>query len=89
MKHLLQALNAFAARLGRLTFMPAKNTTRGEFVKMLVAAYAKNEVEYLISIGVVNGYLDNTLKPKNLIAREEAAKIIYECILISDAFGAK
>lgn len=54
-----------------------------------VAAYAKNEVEYLTSIGVVNGYLDNTLKPKNLIAREEVAKIIYECILISDAFGAK
>lgn len=71
---------------GRWSEVYVNGLGNAEFVKMLVAAYAKNEVEYLISIGVVNGYLDNTLKPKNLIAREEAAKIIYECILISDAF---
>ena len=93
----------------KLVFKPGKNTTRGEFVKMLVAAkgldignnteqnpisfldskdiasYAKNGVDYLTSIGVVNGYVDNTLKPKKPITREEVAKIIYDCIIRSDA----
>jgi len=54
-----------------------------------IASYAKNGVDYLTSIGVVNGYVDNTLKPKKPITREEVAKIIYDCIIKSDSTGVK
>ncbi|NLV22073.1 MAG: S-layer homology domain-containing protein [Syntrophomonadaceae bacterium] len=50
-----------------------------------IASYAKNGVDYLTSIGVVNGYEGKTLKPKKPITREEVAKIIFDCIMRCDA----
>ena len=42
-----------------------------------IAQWAKPYVNYLVSLGIVNGYSDGTLLPKNNITRAEIAKIIY------------
>ena len=41
-----------------------------------IAAWAKNGVYELVRSGVVNGYTDGTILPKNNITRAETAKII-------------
>ncbi len=42
-----------------------------------IGPWAKPYVNYLVSLGIVNGYSDGTLLPKNNITRAEIAKIIY------------
>ena len=41
-----------------------------------VSAYAVNAMEWAITEGIVEGYLDNTLKPQNAINRAELAAIL-------------
>ena len=40
--------------------------------------YAEAAVDYLARIGIINGYEDNTFRPKEPITRAQAAKIVYE-----------
>ena len=42
-----------------------------------VSGYAKEEVTALSSNGLINGYPDNTFKPKNTITRAEIAAVLY------------
>lgn len=42
-----------------------------------IADYAVSSVSHLVSLGVINGYNDNTFKPTNNITRAEISKIIY------------
>ena len=42
-----------------------------------VADYAKNAVDMLTELGVLNGYEDNTFRPNGYATRAEAAKMIY------------
>jgi len=41
-----------------------------------IAAWAREAVEALVSAGVVGGYEDGTIKPKNNITRAETVKIL-------------
>ncbi len=42
-----------------------------------ISAYAADAVNTLSSEGIINGYPDNTFRPKNTITRAEAASILY------------
>ena len=42
-----------------------------------IADYAKNAVDKLTELGVLNGYEDNTFRPTDNATRAEAAKMIY------------
>ena len=42
-----------------------------------IADYAKNAVDILTELGVLNGYEDNTFRPEGNATRAEAAKMIY------------
>ena len=39
--------------------------------------WAKSGIDTLISLGAMNGYEDQTLKPLNTLTKAEAAKILY------------
>ena len=41
-----------------------------------MAKYAINYLDILADMGVLNGYGDDTFRPKNFITREEAAAMI-------------
>lgn len=45
------------------------------------ADYAQEAVDTLARAQIVNGYEDDTFRPKNTITRAEAAKVIYNCLL--------
>lgn len=42
-----------------------------------ISDYAKDAVEYLYGIGVINGKSDGSFDPKGIITRAEAAQVIY------------
>ncbi|MBR1737207.1 MAG: S-layer homology domain-containing protein, partial [Firmicutes bacterium] len=42
-----------------------------------ISGYAKEAVGTLSSKGIINGYPDNSFKPKNTITRAETASILY------------
>lgn len=42
-----------------------------------IPSWSKNAFNKLASLGIINGYSDNTIKPKNNITRAEAVKLIY------------
>ncbi len=42
-----------------------------------VSDYAKDAVNYLSANGIISGYEDNTIRPKNNTSRAEAAKLLY------------
>lgn len=42
-----------------------------------IPTWSKNAFNKLASLGIINGYSDNTIKPKNNITRAEAVKLIY------------
>ncbi len=42
-----------------------------------ISAYAKDAVNTLSAEGIINGYPDNTFRPKNTITRAEAASVLY------------
>ncbi|MDR0380507.1 MAG: S-layer homology domain-containing protein [Oscillospiraceae bacterium] len=41
-----------------------------------VPAYAKDHIAVLVSLGVIGGYPNNTMRPQNNITRAEAAKVL-------------
>ena len=43
-------------------------------------SWAKADIEYLVDLGIVNGYADGTFKPKQVVTREEMAAIIARTI---------
>lgn len=45
-----------------------------------ISDYAKKAVEYLSAEGIINGFEDDSFKPKGICTRAQAAKIIYEII---------
>lgn len=45
-----------------------------------IAAYAKDAVETLASLGIITGYNDGSFKPRNECTRAEAAQIVYKII---------
>ena len=45
--------------------------------KELISDWAYNSFERLISSGFVNGYEDNTIRPKNNVTRAEAVTLLY------------
>lgn len=45
-----------------------------------ISEYALEAVAYFKAHGIINGYEDNTFRPKNYITRAEAAMIIYNCL---------
>ncbi|MBR1445236.1 MAG: S-layer homology domain-containing protein, partial [Firmicutes bacterium] len=42
-----------------------------------ISAYASDAVNTLSAEGIINGYPDNTFRPKNTITRAEAASVLY------------
>jgi hypothetical protein len=42
-----------------------------------IPSWSKNAFNKLASLGIINGYDDNTIKPNNNITRAEAVKLIY------------
>ncbi len=40
-------------------------------------SYAKEHMETLLTLGVIGGYPDNTMRPANSISRAEAIKVLY------------
>ena len=42
-----------------------------------ISAYASDAVNTLSAVGIINGYPDNTFRPKNTITRAEAASVLY------------
>jgi hypothetical protein len=42
-----------------------------------IPTWSKNAFNKLASLGIINGYDDNTIKPNNNITRAEAVKLIY------------
>ncbi len=42
-----------------------------------IAPYAEDAISELVGLGIINGYEDDTLKPRGTATRAEAAKIIY------------
>ena len=42
-----------------------------------ISGYAKDAVNTLSAEGIINGYPDNTFRPKNTITRAEAAAVLY------------
>lgn len=55
-------------------FVADKNTDFADFDS--VAGYAKEAVTYMASIGVINGYSDNTFAPSSTITRAEFAVML-------------
>lgn len=49
-----------------------------------ISDYAKDAVESLVKNGAINGFSDNTFRPKNNCTRAQAAKIIYEIVKGAD-----
>lgn len=47
-----------------------------------IAAYAKEAVEVMSRMGLVNGMADGNFKPNNVMTRAEAAKLLYELCLV-------
>ena len=47
-----------------------------------IPQYAKNAVNYLSALFIVNGFNDSTFRPANSCTRAEIAKIIYNCVHI-------
>ena len=47
----------------------------------MISDYAKAYVAKLTGTGIINGRDDNTFAPKDLLTREEAAKMM--CVLVS------
>lgn len=45
-----------------------------------IAEYARPAVQYLLQKGIVNGFEDNTFRPKKVLTRAEAAAIIHRFI---------
>ena len=39
---------------------------------------SKNNIKFLIKLGIINGYEDNTFKPQNNMQRQEIATILYK-----------
>ena len=46
-----------------------------------VSAWARDAVAHLAREGVVSGYPDGSVRPQNLVTREEACKILCEALL--------
>ena len=42
-----------------------------------IAEYALDSVSRLVAKGIINGYDDNSFKPKGFATRAEAAKMLY------------
>lgn len=49
-----------------------------------ISEYAKDAVEVLVKTGAINGFSDNTFRPKNNCTRAQSAKIIYEIVKGAD-----
>lgn len=47
-----------------------------------ISDYAKNAVDYLSALFVVNGFTDGSFKPHNQCTKAEISKIIYNCVHI-------
>jgi hypothetical protein len=47
-------------------------------------SFAKSQIEYLVGVGVINGYSDGTFRPKQTIANLEAAAMLSRAI---DLYG--
>ena len=61
--------------------LPTDNKAHEAFADAAaVANYAKTAVGALAQDGVLKGYGDNTVRPKNNITRAEFAKLVYECV---------
>lgn len=46
-----------------------------------ISDYAKKAVGYMKEAGIINGYSDNTFRPKNNITRAEMAQIMYNILM--------
>ncbi|MGB4440094.1 MAG: S-layer homology domain-containing protein, partial [Sedimentibacter sp.] len=46
-----------------------------------VSSWAWDEIKKLVELGIINGYEDNTFRPKNNATRTEAAVMIYKILL--------
>ncbi len=45
-----------------------------------VSEYAQKAVAYLVEKGIINGFEDNTFRPKDNCTRAQAAKIVYDAL---------
>ena len=61
-----------------------KNTEKDNNIdfsdKSQISSWAYKSIEKLSSLGIINGYNDNTIKPKNNITRAEVAKVLSNVI---------
>jgi hypothetical protein len=46
-----------------------------------ISAWASEEIQKLVELGIISGYEDNTFKPRNNAARVEAAVMIYKTLI--------
>lgn len=63
--------------LGRAFQMPEDTSDLGEYLdKNEVSSYSANHIAKFIEQGYIKGYQDNTLRPKKILTRAEAIKLI-------------
>jgi peptide/nickel transport system substrate-binding protein len=75
MKKFLSFLLIFSLLLALLTVRPVASLTGG-FSDIPEDYWAKKEIDYLVSKGVVIGFPDGTFKPEQTVTREQFAKMI-------------
>lgn len=54
-----------------------------------IEEYARKAVNILAEMRIINGYEDNTFRPKDLATRAEASKVIYEMLKVLSRKGAE
>ncbi len=71
-------VSVIAARIiDKLGKTPEKGTQKEFADDSKVSSYAKESIYTLTKLGIINGFEDNSFKPKDALTRAQAAKIIY------------
>lgn len=69
-----------AAIIGRTLGIEAgEDITFSDYVS--ISTWAQKEVDKLIRLGIINGYDDNTFRPRNNASRAESASMIYKLLI--------
>lgn len=76
MRKMIKLLLSFMLILGIYLFTKAEDpSARGKF-RDIESHWAKEEIEYLISKGVISGYADGTFRPGETVTRAQTAIMI-------------
>lgn len=76
MRKMIKLLLSFMLILGIFLFTKAADPSASGKFKDIESHWAKAEIEYLISKGVISGYADGTFRPGETVTRAQAAIMI-------------